>query len=331
MSGITIVTPGPLTTVQDIGRFGYLGAGVCPSGVMDKHSAMIASALVGNSPGYDGDMPALLEMSMQGATLRFDEPVGFAITGAAMNAKLNGESIPNNICHEANAGDELEVGYAQSGCRAYLAFRGGIDVPLVMGSRSTHIKAKFGGFGGRRLMRGDVVPLLRTDKKPPKVRHAANYNPYSNVIRVTDGPQMDMFNKSELNKFTANEYTVSVNSDRMGVRMDGEPIAARDGGDIISDGIPMGAVQVSNGGQPMILMNDRQTTGGYAKPYVVIEADLSAIAQLRPGDRVRFEYVTIRKARLLTMEQNIFMGTILRRIEDDYKGEFRLAGFTLRR
>lgn len=335
MNGIEIILPGPLTTVQDMGRHGYLGEGFCPSGVMDVTAARIASALAGNREGDGGGIPAVLEMTMQGVTCAFLAETVFALAGADMPMKLNDDEISPYTAHRARAGDTLEIGYAPSGCRGYLAFLGGVDVPLVLGSRSTHVKCGIGGFEGRRLKRGDIVPLF-TDARRENPRTAVAVGrpaarPSPAVIRVADGPQADMFSRESLRKFTAAEYAVSAQSDRMGVRLDGEPLKPEGGADIVSDGIPMGAVQVSNAGQPMILLADRQTVGGYAKPFVVIEADLPLLAQARPGDMLRFARVSARQARIAALDAMAEIGRTLRRIDEMYTGKMRFAGFTISR
>jgi allophanate hydrolase subunit 2 len=206
-----------------------------------------------------------------------------------------------------------------------------------MGSRSTNIKCALGGFEGRKLKRGDMLALYGVGGrlKPRKPVYAEPQHAYTSngaplLIRVADGPQIERFSKETIRKFQNAQYTVSVQSDRMGVRLDGEPLPAIGGADIVSDGIPCGAVQVSNAGQPMILLADRQTVGGYAKPFVVIEADLPLLAQARPGDKLRFARVSIRNAQFAALETIADTGLTLRRIDEQYTGSLRFAGFNIK-
>jgi len=334
MSGITIISPGPLTTVQDLGRNGYLNIGVCPSGVMDVPSARLANVLAGNALDSQEPMPAVLEMTLQGVTCTFDDDTDFALTGADMPAELNGSAIKPYTLIRAKAGNTLSVGFAGSGCRGYLAFAGGIAVPLVMGSRSTFIRCGFGGFMGRKLMRGDHLDLYGSGGRPrPRklitIATPARYDS-PRTVRLTDGPQIDKFSKDIVRDFLRAEYTVSAQSDRMGIRLDGPLVKCEGGSDIVSDGIPLGAMQITNSGQPVILLADRQTVGGYTKPFVVIEADLPLLAQCRPGDTIRFARISARQAQLAALDQMATIGGLMRRIEETYTGTMRLAGFTVR-
>ncbi|MDR2505604.1 MAG: biotin-dependent carboxyltransferase family protein [Oscillospiraceae bacterium] len=338
MPDFEIITPGPMSTVQDMGRTGCLAAGFCPNGVMDRYNAILANALAGNAePNVPNNVdmknipasPALIEMTMQGVTGRFTSDTTFAVTGADMPCTLNDEPISAYKTQTAKAGGVLSVGYAKTGCRGYLAFYGGIDVPLVMGSRSTHVKCGIGGYNGRKLMRGDTLRIGASYKSDLGNASVAPLV-YDKLFRVCEGPQFTRFGKLEIAQFLSSEYMVSPQSDRMGVRLDGALINCEGGSDIISDGICAGAIQISSSGQPMMLLADRQTVGGYAKPFVVIEADLPKAGQLRPGDTLRFAAVTPRKARMIMMEDMIHVSGSVRRVEDAITHSYRIMGWRLR-
>ena len=285
---LTILSPGPLTTVQDSGRFGALGKGFSPGGAMDMDAMTVANLLVGNAPGV-----GVLEMTMLGITARFDCETVIALTGADMSARLNDRPIARYASVAVHPGDVLTMGAASRGMRAYLAVTGGFDLPLVMGSVSTNLKCALGGFQGRKLKIGDELPLNQSGAPflPRQVSPPEDY-PDCISLRVLLGPQDDAFTQKGIDTFLGCEYTVTDKADRMGIRLSGEIIESKNGVDILSDGIAAGSVQIPASGTPIIMMADRQTTGGYAKIATVISADLSRAAQARPGTRIRFVRVT---------------------------------------
>ena len=285
---LTILSPGPLTTVQDSGRFGALGKGFSPGGAMDMDAMTVANLLVGNAPGV-----GVLEMTMLGITARFDCESAIALTGADMSTRLNDEPIARYASVAVHPGDVLTMGAASRGMRAYLAVTGGFDLPLVMGSVSTNLKCALGGFQGRKLKTGDELPLNQSGAPflPRQVSPPEDY-PDCISLRVLLGPQDDAFMQKGIDTFLGCEYTVTDKADRMGIRLSGEIIESKNGVDILSDGIAAGSVQIPASGTPIIMMADRQTTGGYAKIATVISADLSRAAQARPGTRIRFVRVT---------------------------------------
>ena len=288
-----VINPGALTTVQDRGRFGYQSKGVRVCGVMD---AMAYSAAIERAGGKYGD--AVLEMTLFGGTYVFEDETVFALSGADMDPQLNGKPCSMDSRISAKAGDKLVLGFAKAGCRTYLAVAGGIDVPEVMGSRSTDVKCAIGGMEGRALRAGDVVPVGAAEAlKQPAVFPERRTFPDEIVIRAIPGPQDDMFTRKGLETFFGTPYLVSENSDRMGYRLAGEKVESINGTDIISDGIVFGSVQITAEGLPIILMADRQTTGGYAKIATVISADLPLLAQARPGNTVRFKKISIEDIR----------------------------------
>ena len=289
---ITILNPGMLTSVQDLGRIGYQQYGVSVSGVMDPRSASIANILVDNDEGE-----AVLECTMMGPHLRFDAPNIIAITGGDLGATLDGQSIDTYRAVPVNAGQTLRFTMLRTGCRAFVAFAGGLDIPLVMGSRSTDMKAKIGGYQGRKLQKDDVIAFRapKTDLKNLGVRHISpEFVPRAEYkLRVVLGPQDDAFTEKGLFDFKSALYTVTQDSNRMAAKLNGAAIEARVGVDILSDGIVEGSVQVSANGQPIVMLADHQSTGGYAKIATVIPCDIPTLAQVRPGQLVGFRVVTV--------------------------------------
>lgn len=303
---IRVLSPGLLTTVQDAGRVGYLKYGFGTSGALDLPALAAANLLVGNAPGE-----AALECTLTGPTLEFLCDATVAVTGCNMGAALGGGAAPMYAAFDVKRGDILKLGFAASGCRAVIAFAGGIGVPAVMGGKSTSLCCGVGGFEGRALRAGDLLPLAapRTGLPGLAARRAAPpENPADGrerpvVLRAVPGPQDDYFTEEGLAAFFSGEYAVTGKSDRMGCRLEGPEIAAKAGVDIISDGIPLGAVQVPSSGRPIVMLADRQTAGGYAKIATVISADLPKLAQCRAGDRIRFEKVSVGEAQALARAQ----------------------------
>jgi biotin-dependent carboxylase-like uncharacterized protein len=306
---VTVLNPGLLTTVQDLGRIGYQQFGVSVSGVMDPRSAQLANLLVGNDLGE-----AVLECTMMGPQLRFDRANCIALTGGDLGATLDGQPLPRYQAVRVEAGQVLRFAGPKTGCRAFLAFAGGLEIPEVMGSRSTYLKAKIGGLQGRKLEKGDVIPfrapvtaLKRMDdrKLPPEFVPQQTY-----TLRVVMGPQDDAFLPEGIDTFLGQTYTVTPEFDRMGCRLEGPVIQHKTTGDIISDGIAFGAIQVPSSGQPIVMLADRQTTGGYTKIANVITADFRLLAQLKAGDRVRFQRVTIQRAQHILLAQRAALQTL---------------------
>jgi biotin-dependent carboxylase-like uncharacterized protein len=300
--GMKIIQAGPLTTLQDAGRFGYMAFGFSPSGAMDDFSFKLANLLAGND-----EETAALEITMGGAVVFFDSPALIALTGADISPAVDGKPVPMNRALAVGAGSTLSSSFAAAGCRSYLAAAGGFAVTPVLGSRSTNLKAGIGGVMGRKLQRDDYIPLgdpgfprdiTKRVYEPPGGSAAActGASPGEPVIvRIVPGPQEALFTPAGIRTFYSSVYTAARDSDRMGIRFEGPPVESG-GTDIISDGIPAGAVQIPSSGQPLVLMRDRQTVGGYAKIGVAASADLRYLAQLVPGMPARFERVTLRRA-----------------------------------
>lgn len=289
-----ILNAGPLSTVQDLGRFGVMKNGFTQSGAMDQRSAKLANLLVNN----DMDC-AVIEMTLMGITARFDGDYIIAVTGGDFGPALNDVPVKVNKAYRVKHGDVLKMGYAKSGVRAYLAVSGGVNVPPVMNSRSTNLKSAIGGYKGRKLMNGDVVEVFDTDVSGLRINNAelAPYD-YSHdiTVRAVLGPQDEMFTDGDIKSFFSTAYKVTPQADRMGIRLDGKALQSKNGVDILSDGIVFGSVQIPKNGMPIVLMADHQTTGGYAKIATVISVDLPLLAQAKPGDVIRFEQVTVKEA-----------------------------------
>jgi biotin-dependent carboxylase-like uncharacterized protein len=284
---IETMKPGLFTLLQDEGRWGYQAYGMPVAGAMDRYSYRVANLLAGNRRGA-----AALEMTMEGGTFKFSRKCLVALSGADMRARVNGLEVPNWSAFYVPAGGVLSFNSALTGCRTYLTVHGGFEVPPVLGSRSTYTRANVGGLDGRPLEEGDVlftgqdvfsgtVPLSLPEQFLR--RHDQEI-----TLRVILGPQDDMFTSAGARTFLEGAYTISPEADRMGYRLDGPKIGHVGKADIISDALPLGAVQVPAHGMPIVMMADRQTTGGYAKIATVIGPDLSLLAQGKPGDAVRF-------------------------------------------
>ncbi|WP_321328643.1 biotin-dependent carboxyltransferase family protein [uncultured Ilyobacter sp.] len=291
MKKFEILNPGPFTLIQDSGRYGYQKSGVPVSGAMDSFSHKISNILLGNK-----EDEAVLEFTMLGPKIKFASNCTIAITGGDSSPKLNGNPVSLWETIRVNPQDELSFGIMNKGCRGYISFAGGIDVPEVMGSKSTYIKGKIGGLEGGPLKAGDILKLKNPKSFPTEKKLPQKYRPlYSNhyELRVILGPQDDYFTSAGMDTFLSGKYTVTNECDRMGIRLEGEKIEHISGGDILSDGIVPGSIQVPGQGKPIIMMADCQTTGGYTKIATVISSDLKNLAQARPGDILTFKKVTV--------------------------------------
>lgn len=297
---IRVAKPGFFTTVQDLGRYGYAHLGISPAGAADSLSFRIANLLVGN-----GENTPALEMTLLGATLEFDESAIVAITGAACECRMGPEPVAANRAFGVAAGAVLQCGSISTGVRSYLAVAGGFGVPSVMGSASTLVAAGFGGFQGRRLRSGDALSVGKHDVLRFRTLHpgALDHLYEQGRLRVTRGAQQDWFAAEAVDTLYSSAYVVSEQSDRTGLRLKGRAIQSRQRAELLTDGIPLGAIQVPQDGQPIILFVDQQTTGGYPKIANVIASDMHRVGQLRPRDEVRFEEVSIAMAVRLLREQ----------------------------
>lgn len=295
---IQIISPGALSTIQDYGRVGFGEIGFSPSGAVDTNSMEIANILVGNEMGE-----AVLECTMLGPSIHFTKDNVIAITGAYMNPKINDSQIPMNKAVAVKAGEDLVLGFAASGCRSYIAFAGGLHIKESFGSKSTNMKCVIGGFEGRALKAKDEIPFV----KPVSTLSNMELRVYKQVealasprtIQVVLGPQEDYFTEEGIQTFLSRIYKLSNDSNRMACKLSGPVIASKKATDIISDGISLGSIQVSSNGQPMVMLSDRQTTGGYAKIATVISTDIPGLAQCKPEDEISFRSISLEDAQEL--------------------------------
>jgi antagonist of KipI len=289
---IYVQSPGMLTTVQDLGRFGYGPIGVSPSGAADPLSLRIGNLLVGN---LEGD--AALEITMLGGSFTFPEGALVAIAGADFEC-----SIPMWKAHRLQPGETLKIGGARSGARCYLCVHGGIAVKALLGSASTHLLS---GLGGQLVKRGDVLPIGESRNARPRTISQGFLDLLKprKSIRATIGPQSDWFSRDSVRTFFTSAYTVTDDSNRMGLRLEGPALETPQRGQMISEGVSLGAIQIPASGKPIILFVEQQTTGGYPKIANVISADLPSVGQLRPRDEIRFELATPEAARAFVRDQ----------------------------
>ena len=299
--------PGLLTTVQDLGRYGYSHLGISPGGAADSLAMRIANLLVGNA-----ENAATLEMTLAGVTLGFDEQSVVALTGAKCDCRINNDTAPMWQAMRVPAGGVLTCGPMKTGARLYLAIQGGLDVPPIMGSASTNMAGHFGGFEGRCLRKGDLLGVRKSpNSRLPTLKPEAVEGLYSpEPLRVTRGPQHDWFGVEAFGNLLSYPYTVSEQSNRSGLRLKGEPISPRVRSQLLTEGISLGAIQVPQDEQPIILFVDQPTTGGYPKIANVISADLYRVGQLRPREQVRFVEVAIPEAIRLLREQEEWLKQI---------------------
>jgi len=296
---IRIADPGPQTTVQDLGRVGQLRHGIPPSGPMDVRAFVIANRLVGNADGAAG-----LECTLMGPRFSAEAPCAIAVTGAEAPVTVNGETAPTHATLVLKGGDTVRIGAARAGVRAYVAFSGGIDVPPALGSRATDLRGRLGGVEGRALKRDDVLRLLPARLPAPRALSPApgTVLEAEPEIRVVLGPDVERFTDEGVAAFLGGPYEMLPQSDRMGARLRGPRIAHARGHDIISDGIALGSIQVPGDGQPIVLLVDRQSTGGYTKLATVCSFDIGRVGQVKPGRRVQFRAIEVAEAHRLRRE-----------------------------
>jgi antagonist of KipI len=310
MSGrIQVLKPGVQSQLQDLGRFGFQDLGVPVCGAMDEWAHRLANLLAGNAQDE-----ATLEIVLMGPSLVFENATQIAITGADLSPRLNGEPVVMHQRIDIAAGSQLEFGRRVNGLRAYLAVRGGFAVDPVMGSRSTYVRGGFGGFQGRALRKGDVLPIpdaavpfepaaslpagLQAGCEMPSVEPGA-----VTTVRVTTGEHWSRFTPEAQAEFAAAVYKISPQSDRMGYRLEGPALQRADSVELISEAMSFGTIQVPADGLPIVLMAERHSAGGYLKIAHVISVDLSLMAQLAPQQALRFERVSLEKAQTLYLKR----------------------------
>lgn len=304
---IQVVQPGLMTTIQDLGRFGSQKYGVVVSGSMDAYALRIANILVGNEE-HEG----AIEMTLLGATLQFTTDTLIALTGGDFQPTIDGKPAPMWRPLLIPKGAILKCTSAIKGCRGYISFAGGFDIPAVMNSKSTYTRAQLGGFNGRALQKKDRLSCGKMNAQNKAilqlVKKENDYVPWSATghacvqytqtptIRVLPGTEFERFDKASQQQFVQQTYTLTTEADRMGYRLAGVPLTLREPFSLLSEGVTYGTIQVPPSGQPIILMADCQTTGGYPKIGQVISADLPKLAQLQPNAAIQFKQVTVAEA-----------------------------------
>ena len=334
---IKIIKPGILTTIQDLGRYGFQKFGVIVSGVMDSLSHRIANLLVGNE-----ENAPTLEITMVGPVIEFERDTLISICGGDLSPSIDGKFVPLWRPVLVKKGSQLRFGQCKAGCRSYLAVAGGFDVPRVMGSTSTYLRAGIGGFKGRPLKTGDELKLSPPNNRSVQMIHdfstkigdqkfvatkwsvSAGFIPISNKIpsiRVIKGRQYQLFSKESQKSFFREPFEITTQSDRMGYRLKGSVLSLTSAEEMISEAVNFGTIQVPPDGNPIVLLADRQTTGGYPKIGQVATVDLPYIAQLKPGDKIKFVEVSHEEAQRLYLEREREIQQLKRALSIKWKGE----------
>ncbi|WP_263620687.1 5-oxoprolinase subunit C family protein [Halobacillus yeomjeoni] len=332
---IKLAKSGLLTTIQDLGRIGYQKYGVIASGAMDSESHRIANLLVGN----DGDHPTM-EITLMGPVIEFQEDALIAICGGDLSAMVDGERVELWKPIYIKQGSELRFGNPKQGFRAYLAIAGGFDVPYVMNSGSTYLRAGIGGFEGRALEKGDEIPvgdpsmpslsMMESLKELAGEEHFCSASWFASPefvpnahsgceIRVTEGREFELFSEESQEKFFEQAYQIDSKSDRMGYRLKGSKLKLNEKVDMISEAVAFGTVQVPSEGNPIILLADRQTTGGYPKIAQVASVDLPKLAQLKPGEKIIFKKITHEQSQKLWIQREMEIKQLKRGIHFKYR------------
>jgi antagonist of KipI len=331
---ITILKPGLLTTIQDLGRFGFQKYGVITCGAMDQIAFRIANLLVGNKESQAG-----MEITFIGPTLKFEVDALISICGADFTPMINGETVRLLRPIFVTKGSELAFGTAKNGCRAYLAVAGGFDVPIVMNSTSTYLRAKIGGFNGRQLKSGDKLLLQSPSSKVGKLIKELNgktihtqftemnwfvdssfFPKYKNhsFVRIMTGREFDLFSEESKQNFFQEGYTITSKSDRMGYRLQGPSLLLEKQFEMLSEAVSFGTIQVPTDGNPIILLADRQTTGGYPRIAQISSVDLPVVAQAKPGDSLSFVRISHEEAQVLYIEREHEIKRLKKAIELKY-------------
>lgn len=308
-----VLDPGLFSTIQDAGRFSYQAFGFSPSGVLDYRAHKLANRLLGNE-----DDAAVLEMTLQGVALEAGKDTVISTSGAKAAVTIGGNTYDHGTAIKVMKGETLKIGKCEDGSRIYMAVSGGFDVPEILGSRSTHTRSGIGGFKGRTLKSGDVLKSAGGDftNKLKKIKSFES----DDVIHIIPGQQYDRFEEEVQEKLFNSEYTITKDSDRMGIRLNGAELQTDAGHDVLSEPTQLGSIQVPKNGQPIILLNDRQTAGGYVRIATVALADIPKLVQKSPGEKLRFKKIDVDDATELYKEE-------LRRIDADEYFE-PVTGFT---
>jgi antagonist of KipI len=293
MPTLTVVKPGMLTTVQDLGRRGFRGLGVPVSGPMDVYSHRLANQVLGNDP-----MAAALEITLMGPELLAEGEVTCAVSGAEIDVTVDSAHAPRHQPFVVPSGARIKFGARGKGARLTLAVQGGFDVPATLGSRATHLVSRMGPFGGRGLRSGDVLPIGRVERTTSAIHGTPLDLPEGGArLRIVAAVHRERFTDDAWGLLVRARFTISPQSNRMGYRLDGPTLTHRGAADILSEGMPVGVIQVPASGQPILLLAECATTGGYATIANVITADLPVTGQLAPGDWIAFDSCTHAEAR----------------------------------
>ncbi|WP_052255366.1 biotin-dependent carboxyltransferase family protein [Salinicoccus sp. YB14-2] len=291
-----VLNPGMFSTIQDAGRFSYQTFGFSPSGVLDYKAHKLANRLLGNE-----DDAAVLEMTLQGVELLAKKDTVISTSGAVAPVTINDKRYTHGSAIKIIEGETLKIGKCENGSRTYLAVLGGFDVPPVLGSRSTHTRSGIGGFKGRTLKNGDVLKSIGGDFS----EGLKKIKPFEsdNIIRIIPGQQYDRFKAQVKRKLFNSEYTITKDSDRMGIRLNGPELETDEGHDVLSEPTQLGSIQVPKNGQPIILLNDRQTAGGYVRIATVALADIPKLVQKSPGGKLAFKEIDVDEATKIYKEE----------------------------
>lgn len=305
--GISVIKAGLLTTLQDLGRFGYRKDGIIVSGAMDLMALKIGNLLLGNP-----EQTAGLECTLQGPELLFESNQLIAITGGDLSPQINDAPVKMWRPHFIKKGNVLKFGAAIRGCRAYITVFGGFDIPVVLGSGATYLKAGFGGWEGRALKKYDVLPFKNVySGNVRNFNWSLDLKVYPDlsdpVIRILEGPEYHLFSEKSKWHLSEQVYLVTKEADRMGYRLEGPVLGLVEPKEMLSAAVAFGTIQVTGKGDAIVLMADHQTTGGYPRIAQVITADLTKLAQLRAGQHIQFKFVTlaVAQAALVKMDQQI--------------------------
>lgn len=327
---ITVLSPGTQTTVQDLGRYGNAVWGLAHSGAMDRRAASIANILVDNA-----ENAALLEFSTVGPSIRFDQNTVFSFTGARPQATLDGKPVEGYKAIRARKGQVLSLGFCAQGVYGYLAFAGGLDVPLVMGSASTHVPCHIGGYKGRALEEGDRIELkAEVGDIPNLYGHFMKRDNYYNFgtpgvtyIRVVPGPHEHLFNKRGVEAFYNKVFVATGKADRMSYYLNGQVVSTvGETSDVMSDGVAFGSILIPSRGRPIVAMADRHTTSGVTKIGTVASIDLPLLVQRKANDLIRFQPISVYEAQDLLREQRSFFDALRRDMRKPYLGEENTRG-----
>ncbi|WP_062261317.1 biotin-dependent carboxyltransferase family protein [Endozoicomonas arenosclerae] len=327
---LTLLEPGMLTSVQDLGRFGFRNLGFSTNGAMDTLAAKTANLILDNP-----ESAPVLEYTLTGPTLKFHEPAAICLTGGNPVATLDNQPVDSHTVISIQSGQILKIGSLRSGCRGYLAIKGGFQLRETLGSCSTYLRAGIGGLEGRALKENDQLkftPMSSQESLKHEVSLGLEFTHYLEEpkstlpVRFVRGPQFSWFSKQGLETFLNQPYSVRPDSDRMGYRLSGEKIVSQHSESLITEGATSGAIQIPPDGQPIILMSDCQPTGGYPKMGNIISVDLPRVAQLKPSDTLIFQEVSIEEAQQELIEQRFSLNRLSiaakhywKRIQDEYQ------------